>query len=174
MLTRSFHQVYFGDIGKDSNVIRSYFAKNGAHCPENANPAECAPFLAAQTHFWLTYFPIEDMLEAIGAGSRRMVGKKDWADIWRDSEELVQVKAEIEELKAEGLKIEDSTDPNALKECKSASRNNDEVSADPSSSPDSSSFAHQLAVVSRRTMTAFWRSPDYVRSDASPCTIHPI
>lgn len=34
--------VYFGDIGKDSNVIRSYFAKHGAHCPENANPAECA------------------------------------------------------------------------------------------------------------------------------------
>jgi hypothetical protein len=32
--------VYFGDIGKDSNVIRNYFAKNGAACPPNVNPAE--------------------------------------------------------------------------------------------------------------------------------------
>lgn len=32
--------VYFGDIGKDSSAIRAYFARNGAHCPENANPAE--------------------------------------------------------------------------------------------------------------------------------------
>ncbi|KAL8291281.1 hypothetical protein RQP46_002259 [Phenoliferia psychrophenolica] len=115
--------VYFGDIGKDSNVIRSYFAKNGALCPENANPAEY-------------------MLEAIGAGSRRQVGKKDWADIWRDSEELVEVQAQIQALKAEGLKIEESSDASLQKEY-------------------SSTFQHQLAVVSRRTMTAFWRSPDY-------------
>jgi ATP-binding cassette subfamily G (WHITE) protein 2 (SNQ2) len=33
--------VYFGEIGKDSNVLRSYLAKHGALCPEDANPAEC-------------------------------------------------------------------------------------------------------------------------------------
>lgn len=32
--------VYFGDIGKDSHVIRDYFARNGAECPPSANPAE--------------------------------------------------------------------------------------------------------------------------------------
>ncbi|KAG0138872.1 hypothetical protein CROQUDRAFT_55545 [Cronartium quercuum f. sp. fusiforme G11] len=30
--------VYFGDIGKDSNVIREYFARHGAICPVTANP----------------------------------------------------------------------------------------------------------------------------------------
>ncbi|KAF9067342.1 hypothetical protein BDP27DRAFT_1383972 [Rhodocollybia butyracea] len=41
--------VYFGDIGSDSHVIRDYFARHGAACPPNVNPAEY-------------------MLEAIGAG----------------------------------------------------------------------------------------------------------
>jgi energy-coupling factor transporter ATP-binding protein EcfA2 len=33
--------VYFGDIGKDSHVLREYLAENGAYCPDKANPAEC-------------------------------------------------------------------------------------------------------------------------------------
>ncbi|KAF8899244.1 ABC-transporter [Infundibulicybe gibba] len=32
--------VYFGDIGQDSNIVRQYFARHGAHCPPNVNPAE--------------------------------------------------------------------------------------------------------------------------------------
>ena len=56
--------MYNGAIGKDSAVIRSYFAANGAHCPDDANPAEF-------------------MLEAIGAGSQRRIGDRDWADIVR-------------------------------------------------------------------------------------------
>lgn len=64
LLKRGGRVVYQGPIGKDSNVIRSYFAANGAHCPDDANPAEY-------------------MLEAIGAGSQRRVGDKDWADIVR-------------------------------------------------------------------------------------------
>ncbi|KAH9469685.1 hypothetical protein Pst134EA_006966 [Puccinia striiformis f. sp. tritici] len=61
--------VYFGDIGQDSNIICSYFARNGAVCPSDANPAEF-------------------MLEAIGAGnSPPMGGSKDWADRWLDSPE---------------------------------------------------------------------------------------
>ena len=32
---------YFGDIGSDAAVVRSYFSRNGAECPYNANPAEC-------------------------------------------------------------------------------------------------------------------------------------
>ncbi|EGF98878.1 uncharacterized protein MELLADRAFT_40565, partial [Melampsora larici-populina 98AG31] len=73
--------VYFGGIGKDSHILRSYFEKNGAQCPESANPAEF-------------------MLEAIGAGnSRQMGGKKDWADRWLDSEEHAENKREIERLK---------------------------------------------------------------------------
>ncbi|KAH9815155.1 CDR ABC transporter-domain-containing protein [Melampsora americana] len=77
--------VYFGGIGKDSHILRSYFKTNGAQCPESANPAEF-------------------MLEAIGAGtSRQMGGKKDWADHWVDSEEHAENKREIERLKKEYL-----------------------------------------------------------------------
>jgi ATP-binding cassette subfamily G (WHITE) protein 2 (SNQ2) len=32
--------VYFGDIGEDSSIIRDYFARNGAVCPTDVNPAE--------------------------------------------------------------------------------------------------------------------------------------
>ena len=64
LLKRGGKVVYNGAIGKDSAVIRSYFAANGAHCPDDANPAEF-------------------MLEAIGAGSQRRIGDRDWADIVR-------------------------------------------------------------------------------------------
>ncbi|BGP44752.1 ATP-binding cassette transporter snq2 [Rhodotorula kratochvilovae] len=115
--------VYFGDIGKDSHVLREYLAKNGAVCPENANPAEY-------------------MLEAIGAGSGRQVGNKDWADIWNDSEEFVGVKQRIQDLKAEGLAMPEETDPSLKNEY-------------------STPFLTQLKVISTRTFMAFWRSPDY-------------
>lgn len=77
--------MYFGDIGTDSHVLRSYLEKNGAICPESANPAEF-------------------MLEAIGAGTaRQMGGSKDWADRWVDSPEHAENKREIQRLKDEYL-----------------------------------------------------------------------
>ena len=36
--------VYFGDIGRDSHVIRNYFARNGASCPPNMNPVRLLPY----------------------------------------------------------------------------------------------------------------------------------
>ncbi|KWU42587.1 hypothetical protein RHOSPDRAFT_20945 [Rhodotorula sp. JG-1b] len=114
--------VYFGDIGKDSHVLREYLAKHGAVCPDNANPAEY-------------------VLEAIGAGSGRRVGNKDWADIWLDSEEFVRVKETIKQLNAEGLAMpEDSEGLHASY---------------------ATPFWTQLKVVVTRTFLAFWRSPDY-------------
>lgn len=75
--------VYFGGIGKDSQIIRDYFARNGAVCPVEANPAEF-------------------MLEAIGGGSQRqMGGDKDWADRWLESEEHQENKREIQILNKE-------------------------------------------------------------------------
>ena len=90
--------VYFGDIGKDSHVLREYLAKHGAICPDNANPAEF-------------------QLEAIGAGSGRQIGNKDWADIWLESEEFAQVKETIKQLNAEGLAMPEETDPSLKKAC---------------------------------------------------------
>lgn len=76
LLQRGGQTVYFGDIGKDANVLINYFHKYGAHCPPDANPAE-----------W--------MLDAIGAGQADRIGDKDWGEIWRDSEELAETKATI-------------------------------------------------------------------------------
>ncbi|SCZ91281.1 BZ3500_MvSof-1268-A1-R1_Chr1-2g01305 [Microbotryum saponariae] len=115
--------VYFGDIGKDSIVIRDYFAKRGALCPPKANPAEY-------------------MLEAIGAGSSRAVGKKDWADLWLESEELGQVKKEIAELKQHSLALPADSSEDADREF-------------------ATPFIYQLKVVANRTAIAFYRSPDY-------------
>lgn len=72
--------VYFGDIGKDAEVLLDYFRRNGADCPSDANPAE-----------W--------MLDAIGAGLSPRIGSTDWGDIWRDSSEHVQVKDAIIRMK---------------------------------------------------------------------------
>ncbi|KAK0208987.1 ABC-2 type transporter-domain-containing protein [Desarmillaria ectypa] len=78
--------VYFGDIGADSHIIRNYFARHGAHCPANVNPAEF-------------------MLDAIGAGVSPRIGDRDWKDVWLDSLECQNVRSEIDTIKAKNLAI---------------------------------------------------------------------
>jgi ABC-type multidrug transport system permease subunit/ABC-type multidrug transport system ATPase subunit len=73
--------VYFGDIGKNSKTMTSYFERNGGFpCPPEANPAE-----------W--------MLEVIGAapGSTTEI---DWHKTWRESPEYSAVQEELQRLKA--------------------------------------------------------------------------
>lgn len=77
-------KVYFGDIGNDASIIRDYFARHGAQCPDDANPAEY-------------------MLEAIGAGLAPRVGDSDWSEIWGSSPEYHKVLSEIERIKAAAL-----------------------------------------------------------------------
>jgi len=76
--------VYFGDIGKDAQTIREYFARNGAQCPSNVNMAEY-------------------MLDAIGAGLAPRVGPRDWKDIWLDSPEYAETKTELKRIKEHAL-----------------------------------------------------------------------
>ncbi|KAJ7922816.1 pleiotropic drug resistance ABC transporter [Mycena leptocephala] len=76
--------VYFGDIGKDSCVLRDYFASNGAVCPPNANPAEY-------------------MLEAIGAGTTPRIGDQDWKDIWLGSPQCQKLQNDIASIKGQAL-----------------------------------------------------------------------
>jgi ATP-binding cassette subfamily G (WHITE) protein 2 (SNQ2) len=84
LLGKGGNTVYFGDIGDDSDVMREYFARYGAPCPPNVNPAEY-------------------MLEAIGAGITPRIGDRDWKDIWLESPEFARAKEEIEEIKREAL-----------------------------------------------------------------------
>ncbi|KAL2423849.1 ABC multidrug transporter I [Exophiala dermatitidis] len=123
LLQKGGETVYFGEIGKDASVLLSYFHKHGADCPADANPAE-----------W--------MLDAIGAGIAPRMGDRDWGEIWRESEELAAVKAEIIEMKTTRQR-EVANEPPL----------NDREYASP--------LWHQIKVVSRRTHLAFWRSPNY-------------
>ncbi|OSD06180.1 hypothetical protein PYCCODRAFT_1384259 [Trametes coccinea BRFM310] len=80
LLERGGETVYFGDIGPDCHILRDYFARHGAHCPPNVNPAEF-------------------MLDAIGAGLSPRIGDRDWKDHWLESQEFKEVLAEIERIK---------------------------------------------------------------------------
>jgi ATP-binding cassette subfamily G (WHITE) protein 2 (SNQ2) len=123
LLQRGGETVYFGEIGKDANVLIDYFHKYGANCPPDANPAE-----------W--------MLDAIGAGVAARIGDKDWGEIWRESKELEDTKAEIIRIKAERSQA---------------------VSDEPKK--EAKEFAtplwHQIKIVNKRQHKAFWRSPNY-------------
>ena len=43
------------------------------------------------------------MLEAIGAGQQPRIGNRDWADIFSDSPELVNIMDQISQMKSERL-----------------------------------------------------------------------
>lgn len=79
LLQRGGEVVYFGDIGRNSSEVVKYFAEHGAPMPATANPAE-------------------EMLEIIGAGSSRRVGRRDWADVYRDSDLYQRNLRRIDEL----------------------------------------------------------------------------
>jgi ABC-type multidrug transport system ATPase subunit/ABC-type multidrug transport system permease subunit len=128
LLQRGGQCVYFGDIGKDAQQLRAYFSKHGAHCPPDANPAE-----------W--------MLDAIGAGIRPRVNpdgdpNKDWADMWRESEELAWTKQEIIRMKAD-----------RTTQVSSALFTEQQEYATP--------LWHQIKIVCKRQSLSFWRTPNY-------------
>ncbi|KAI9146718.1 ATPase [Paramyrothecium foliicola] len=79
LLAKGGKTVYFGDIGKNSNILTSYFVRNGAPpLPVDANPAEY-------------------MLEVIGAapGAHTEI---DWPAVWRISPEYQDVQRELDRL----------------------------------------------------------------------------
>ena len=97
LLERGGETVYFGDIGPDCHLLREYFARHGAHCPSNVNPAEF-------------------MLDAIGAGLSPRIGDRDWKDHWLDSDEYRDVLAEIAKIK-QGTQSKDDV-PKKITMCK--------------------------------------------------------
>lgn len=103
------------------------------------------------------------MLDAIGAGSSKPIGSKDWADVWLESDEFAEVKQEINRIKEESLATPEVLDPSLHLECASPVPHLHErrVLTDLRPSLDATSFVHQLKVVSQRTLLAFYRSVDY-------------
>ncbi|PPJ56228.1 hypothetical protein CBER1_06395 [Cercospora berteroae] len=86
-LAKGGRTVYFGEVGTNSNILSSYFERNGAKpCPKDANPAE-----------W--------MLEVIGAAPGTYT-EIDWHQVWRDSPEYEQTHKELE-----NIRITRSTQP---------------------------------------------------------------
>lgn len=78
-LQRGGKTVYFGNLGKNSSELISYFERHGAaKCPKEANPAE-----------W--------MLEVIGAapGSH---ANQDYHQVWMESAERAEVRRELMEM----------------------------------------------------------------------------
>ena len=138
LLGKGGNTIYFGDIGEDSHVMREYFARYGAPCPSNVNPAEY-------------------MLEAIGAGITPRLGDRDWKDVWHDSPEFARAKEEIEEIKRE-TPARDQAVTAKLSMCKSSVLAN--VIAELLS--DATPIWYQLRVVVQRNTLSLWRSPDYV------------
>ncbi|KAK7623750.1 ABC-2 type transporter-domain-containing protein [Phyllosticta citricarpa] len=123
LLQRGGQCVYFGDIGNDASTLIEYFHRRGADCPPNLNPAE-----------W--------MLDAIGAGQTPRIGDRDWADIWKESEEFAQVKRDIVRMKEE-----------RIAEVGSAPEVQQKEYATP--------LWYQIKRVSGRAQLSFWRTPNY-------------
>ncbi|KAA8642482.1 hypothetical protein EYZ11_001053 [Aspergillus tanneri] len=76
LLAKGGRMAYFGETGKDSAQVLDYFAKNGAPCPVDANPAE----------------HIVEIIQGNG------YEKTDWVEIWNGSEERQRAIEELETL----------------------------------------------------------------------------
>lgn len=75
--------------GQESSRILDYFARNGAPCPPDANPAE----------------HIIEVVQGSGASE-----KTDWVEVWNRSEERQKALEELEALNQSGL-----ADPNYVR-----------------------------------------------------------
>ena len=82
--------VYFGEVGKKSQILIDYFVRNGAQpCQVGENPAE-----------W--------MLRAIGA-ARGSHSEIDWHQTWLSSPERVEVRRELNNIKLQCTKPQEVT-----------------------------------------------------------------
>lgn len=79
LLAKGGKMTYFGETGEDSQKVLDYFAKNGAPCPPDVNPAE-------------------HIVEVIQGNTEKPI---DWVDVWSQSEERELVLRDLEALNKE-------------------------------------------------------------------------
>lgn len=90
LLAKGGKTVYFGPVGRNSNILMDYFVRNGGPAlPANGNPAE-------------------HMLTVIGA-TPESHSDIDWPSVWRSSPEYAQVQNELARL-ASGDKLQPRND----------------------------------------------------------------
>jgi ABC-type multidrug transport system ATPase subunit len=79
LLAKGGKTVYFGDIGDNASTVKAYFARYGAPCPPEANPAE-------------------HMIDVVsGAASEKV----DWNKVWLESLEHDQLTTELDAMATE-------------------------------------------------------------------------
>ncbi|KAI9146800.1 ABC multidrug transporter atrB [Paramyrothecium foliicola] len=76
LLAKGGKTVYFGDIGDGCTTVKQYFARNGAPCPQETNPAE-------------------HMIDVV---SRSSSTGKDWNEIWLASPEYDAMTQELDRI----------------------------------------------------------------------------
>ncbi|KAL8765940.1 MAG: hypothetical protein Q9209_007137 [Squamulea sp. 1 TL-2023] len=76
LLARGGKTVYFGDIGDEASTLKDYFARNGAPCPKDVNPAE-------------------HMIDVVSGSASQ---GKDWNQIWLESPEHTNVSNEVDRI----------------------------------------------------------------------------
>lgn len=76
LLARGGKTVYFGDIGEEASTLKEYFARNGAPCPRDVNPAE-------------------HMIDVVSGSASE---GKDWNQIWLESPEHKAVSNEVDRI----------------------------------------------------------------------------
>ncbi|KAJ0163408.1 ATP-binding cassette transporter CGR1, partial [Colletotrichum tanaceti] len=125
--------VYFGQIGRNANVLVDYFLRNGGPRPaKGKNPAEY-------------------ILEQVRAGGKQKDKGRDWPDIWRQSPEYKDVKAHLAQLKQE-----------AGGGGEARRRSTATATPQQRDPPFAAPFGKQLYEVTRRVALHYWRSPSYV------------
>lgn len=76
LLAKGGKMVYFGDIGAQAQTVKSYFARHGAPCPQNANPAE-------------------HMIDVV---SGHLSKGRDWNQVWLASPEQTAMTQELDRI----------------------------------------------------------------------------
>lgn len=156
--------MYFGDIGKDSCVLRDYFASNGAVCPPNANPAE----YMLEAIGWFKIFRGWGILIGVpGAGTTPRIGDQDWKDIWLGSPQCQKLQNDIASIKSQAL-AQPEPDKKSQSTCQYCESSKHHV-LNLYCIPDATPFLYQLRIVTARNNLALWRSPDYLFSRLFVC-----
>ncbi|CAK7221669.1 hypothetical protein SBRCBS47491_004607 [Sporothrix bragantina] len=132
LLAKGGKMAYFGETGKHSATVLDYFARAGAPCPEDTNPAD----------------HIVEVIQGKAAGSSNSTA--DWVDLWDASPERAKAYAKMQSL-AEGAKA-----------AAAANNSNNDGDAFDESLEYASPKWFQFRMVLHRLMVQLWRTPDYV------------